>query len=223
MTPSHFLLLPLLALTAPLVTAKVGFEGCTSTTTTWTYSHDIVLYYLPDTGEVCDNPDCGGGRAPPKTDKPWCGNYKGTTTYSPMFIELPTPTTTAVPTTSSASKPEETSDADPDGDDDDEIPVLTSEARETGTTFLTSSVQETGDSSGVTPTKTGTQNENVTPAPSGTGVNSSPAGGEDETSSTTPTGTDVDAPEDTGAAAGVRVAGGMMAGLVAVAGVLAMC
>ena len=220
MAPSHLLLLPLLALTAPLVTAKIGFEGCTSTLTTWTYSHDIILYYLPDTGEVCDNPDCGGGRAPPKTDKPWCGNYKGTTTYSPMFIKLPTPTTTPVPTTSSVSEPEETSDA---GSDDETTPS-TSEARETGTTFLTSTTaQETGDSSDVTPTKTGTQSENVTPAPSGTDVSSSSAGEEDGTSSTAPTGTDVNPPEDTGAAAGVRVAGGMMAGLVAVAGVLAMC
>lgn len=214
MAPSRLLLLPVLALTAPLATAKIGFEGCTSTTTTWTYSHDIVLYYLPDTGEVCDNPDCGGGRAPPKTDKPWCGNYKGTTTYSPMFIDLPTPTAVTTTTTSAAPEPEETEDTDTD--------------MATPTTFLTSSVRETGDSTSSGAVLTQTQSENVTAAPSGTDA-SSPVetsqaeSSDDEDQTVSPSGTDEDAPEETGAAAGLRVAAGMMAGLAAVAvGALAL-
>lgn len=211
MPPSRLLLL-LLALTAPLATAKIGFEGCTSTTTTWTYSREIILYYLPDTGEVCDNPDCGGGRAPPKTDKPWCGNYKGTTTYSPMFIDLPTPTAITT-TTSAAPEPEETEDTD----------------MATPTTFLTSGVQETGDSTSSDAVLTRTQSENVTAAPSETDASSpeetsQAEAPDDEDQTTAPSGTDEDgAPEETGAAAGLRVAAGMMAGLAAVAvGALAM-
>ena len=38
----------------------------------------IVHWFDPDDGQICDPLDCGGGRAPPKTDVPGCGNYKGT-------------------------------------------------------------------------------------------------------------------------------------------------
>ncbi|OBT43744.1 hypothetical protein VE00_05628 [Pseudogymnoascus sp. WSF 3629] len=34
----------------------------------------ITHWYDPLTGEVCDLLDCGGGRAPPKTDVPGCGD-----------------------------------------------------------------------------------------------------------------------------------------------------
>ncbi|KAM0426718.1 hypothetical protein ACHAPT_008034 [Fusarium lateritium] len=83
---SKILLAALLAVPA---LAKTDMEGCTS--------YDSILYqgnspyvskifYLPDTGEVCEFLDCGGGRAPPKTTVPGCGSYEGTETYSPRFI-----------------------------------------------------------------------------------------------------------------------------------------
>ncbi|KAJ4328204.1 hypothetical protein N0V84_001406 [Fusarium piperis] len=79
----------LAALLAVPAMAKTDMEGCTS--------YDSILYagnspyvskifYLPDTGEVCEFLDCGGGRAPPKTTVPGCGSYEGTETYSPRFI-----------------------------------------------------------------------------------------------------------------------------------------
>ncbi|KAK3381252.1 hypothetical protein B0H63DRAFT_545813 [Podospora didyma] len=40
----------------------------------------IVHWFDPLTGEICDPLDCGGGRAPPKTDVPGCPQYKGTAT-----------------------------------------------------------------------------------------------------------------------------------------------
>ena len=96
---------------------------------------------------------------------------------------------------------------------------------------MLSEVQETGNltSSGSAPSKTQTQtkSENVTAAPSATDVDGPEetsetqiADDEDETSM--PSGTDANPPEETGAVSGLRVAGGMMAGLVAAAGTMAM-
>ncbi|KAL7932664.1 hypothetical protein V8C35DRAFT_69870 [Trichoderma chlorosporum] len=48
------------------------------------------IYYVPGTGELCDFLDCGGGRAPPKTDVPGCPLYSGTATYSPSYLNLQT-------------------------------------------------------------------------------------------------------------------------------------
>jgi len=68
------------------------------------------IFYVPGTGEVCAYLDCGGGRAPPKTNVPGCPLYSGTETYSPSFVNLQTllgdeaadgtATTTATTTTS---------------------------------------------------------------------------------------------------------------------------
>lgn len=80
----------LAALLAVPAIAKTDLSGCTS--------YDSILfqgnspyvskiYYVPDTGEVCEFLDCGGGRAPPKTTVPGCGSYEGTETYSPRFID----------------------------------------------------------------------------------------------------------------------------------------
>ncbi|KAG2412822.1 hypothetical protein HFD88_010379 [Aspergillus terreus] len=41
----------------------------------------IVHWFDPSNGEVCDLLDCGGGRAPVKTDVPGCPAYKGTEVY----------------------------------------------------------------------------------------------------------------------------------------------
>lgn len=48
------------------------------------------VWYVPGTGELCDFLDCGGGRAPPKTDVPGCPLYSGTATYSPSYLDLQT-------------------------------------------------------------------------------------------------------------------------------------
>ena len=103
-------------LVATTVLAKTDLQDCT-------YYDSVVdpgyyapyatrVWYLPDTGEICEFLDCGGGRAPPKTTVPGCGAYEGTATYSPRFIDLKTlggdaPQTTAAPASSSeeASEP----------------------------------------------------------------------------------------------------------------------
>ncbi|KAK3986596.1 hypothetical protein QBC44DRAFT_134786 [Cladorrhinum sp. PSN332] len=75
--------------------------GC-SQHTFGTCADGIVHWYDPDDGQICDPLDCGGGRAPPKTNVPGCPQYKGTEirqtapSYMPCFAK-PAPSTTSVP------------------------------------------------------------------------------------------------------------------------------
>lgn len=71
---------------ANLATARTDLEGCVSSEIVIDY-YASYLWYVPDTGEICSFLDCGGGRAPPKTDKPGCGGYTGTATVTPDYIE----------------------------------------------------------------------------------------------------------------------------------------
>lgn len=139
--------LRLFALSALAATAlaKTDISGCTSTNSVVTVSgrndvttYSTVLWYIPDTGEICEVLDCGGGRAPPKTDVPGCGAYKGTETYSPRFMPSSTAdavgeketgadgeeATQTVPTeTGTGDKPEasgEAGEGEGDGDEDED-------------------------------------------------------------------------------------------------------
>ncbi|KAK4061187.1 uncharacterized protein Triagg1_10443 [Trichoderma aggressivum f. europaeum] len=77
--------------------AKTDLAGCTYTDIvvmpTDRPAYDAYasrLWYVPGTGELCDFLDCGGGRAPPKTNVPGCPLYSGTETYSPSYLNLQT-------------------------------------------------------------------------------------------------------------------------------------
>ncbi|KAJ5689218.1 Glycoside hydrolase 18 protein [Penicillium macrosclerotiorum] len=54
-------------------------------------SDKTVHWYDPNTGEVCDPLDCGGGRAPIKTDVPGCAAYTGTETRTTSYLSCWTP------------------------------------------------------------------------------------------------------------------------------------
>ena len=99
---------------ALLTLATGAFAGC-ETHTFGTCEDNIVHWYDPNTGEICDPLDCGGGRAPVKYNVPGCAAYTGTLTrptepsYMPCFtsssslvLASPTPATTtsslAIPT-----------------------------------------------------------------------------------------------------------------------------
>ncbi|KAF2839039.1 hypothetical protein M501DRAFT_1016135 [Patellaria atrata CBS 101060] len=71
--------LPLLSL------ARTDLEGCISSETV-AFGGASLIWYVPDTGEICAFLDCGGGRAPPKTTVPGCPQYAGSATYSPSFL-----------------------------------------------------------------------------------------------------------------------------------------
>jgi hypothetical protein len=80
--PLYPLLTMLLALS---VTAKTDLTGCTKTDIS-SPAGASYAWIVPNTGELCEFLDCGGGRAPPKLDVPGCAAYTGTATYSPRFM-----------------------------------------------------------------------------------------------------------------------------------------
>lgn len=99
------LLLPLLAGTAHAVCGIHSYTAC---------EDNIVHWFDPLTGEVCDPIDCGGGRAPPKTG-PGCPGYTGTVVRSVSYLSCwtpssatPAPTTLATSTAAAVVTPEET-------------------------------------------------------------------------------------------------------------------
>ncbi len=104
-------LLTILSLTAA-VTAKTDFEGCTST-----MMGRSQVFYVPETGEVCDFLQCGGGRGGPvKSTVPGCPAYTGTASYEPTYLPGYGPgqtpvQTTAQSTATASTKHEETTPA----------------------------------------------------------------------------------------------------------------
>jgi hypothetical protein len=93
-------------LAAGLALGKTDLEGCTSFETVATNRDGVYftrLWYVPDTGEICELLECGGGRAPPKTTLPGCDAYAGTETYSPRFLDPKTLGGAAPQTTAAAS------------------------------------------------------------------------------------------------------------------------
>ncbi|KAI4600883.1 hypothetical protein KJ359_013046 [Pestalotiopsis sp. 9143b] len=86
------------ALFAVPIAAKTDLAGCVSSATV-AYGGASLIWYVPDTGEICEFLDCGGGRAPPKTTVPGCAAYSGTASYTPSYLagygSDSTPTSTA--------------------------------------------------------------------------------------------------------------------------------
>ena len=88
--PSLALALGAVVLAAAPALARTDLTGCTYYDSIIAPSqmapYNTRIWYVPDTGELCNFLDCGGGRAPPKTTVPGCPQYEGTATYSPSFI-----------------------------------------------------------------------------------------------------------------------------------------
>ena len=100
--------------------AKTDIGGCTSsdfvvTPTGGGTPFASRIFYLPDTGEICELLDCGGGRAPPKTTVPGCPLYSGTETYSPSFLPSSTSSSSAPTGTNGADGPAITGSDDGEG------------------------------------------------------------------------------------------------------------
>lgn len=74
-----------IVLFSALVHARTDLTGCTRTDIS-SPAGASYAWIVPDTGELCDFLDCGGGRAPPKTTVPGCALYVGTETYKPSFL-----------------------------------------------------------------------------------------------------------------------------------------
>lgn len=111
LSSSRLTSLSLLALSPLAALAKTDLSGCTTFTSTVTIDptahsygnvYESLVYYDPDTLEICTVPDCGGGRAAPKTGVPGCPLYSGTATPTPSFLSAD-PLAPVVMTTSSVA------------------------------------------------------------------------------------------------------------------------
>lgn len=79
--------LPLVLSTlATMAAARTNLAGCTSSATVNQWNEASMIWFVPETGEICDFPDCGGGRAPPKYSVPGCPLYTGTATITPSYL-----------------------------------------------------------------------------------------------------------------------------------------
>ncbi|KXX78809.1 hypothetical protein MMYC01_200955 [Madurella mycetomatis] len=87
MAPAITKLLGAAALLSVPAAARTNLAGCVSTEVPYMTKYVSLLWYDPDTGEICEFLDCGGGRAPPKTTVPGCPLYSGTETVTPSFWE----------------------------------------------------------------------------------------------------------------------------------------
>ena len=73
----------LLSILPLFVAVKHAYAANCSAISYTTCDDNIVHWYNPGTGEVCDPLNCGGGRAGPFiTDRPGCPHYSGTEIYS---------------------------------------------------------------------------------------------------------------------------------------------
>jgi hypothetical protein len=43
-------------------------------------------FYVPETGQICEMLECGGGRAPPRQNLAGCNQYTGTETYTKISL-----------------------------------------------------------------------------------------------------------------------------------------
>ncbi|KAK7931601.1 hypothetical protein PG985_002313 [Apiospora marii] len=168
------------ALLAAPIAAKTDIGGCVSSATKNQWGEASMIWYVPGTGEVCELLDCGGGRAPPKTNVPGCGNYKGTASYSPTYLpgfgtEAVAATSTAASSTAAAAS---TTAA-----------VAASTTKASGTTVLSGEHSTETDVPDTT-MLTGVRSGSITAAPAATSAGSAEAGKETGTPAEKPQSSD---------------------------------
>ncbi|KAJ5261627.1 hypothetical protein N7505_008494 [Penicillium chrysogenum] len=95
-----------------LMLAKTAFGACETHSFT-SCADNIVHWYDPTNGVVCDPLDCGGGRAPVKYDVPCCAAYRGTEpcVSTTSTLSCWSPSTVAASSTSASASPAETTSA----------------------------------------------------------------------------------------------------------------
>ncbi|CAI7607563.1 unnamed protein product [Penicillium pancosmium] len=153
---------------ASIALARTDLAGCTSSQTTNQWHEASMIWWVPESGEICEFVDCGGGRAPPKTTQPGCPLYSGTATLTPNYMpgwgpngKIAASTTIVAETTSStsSSKTKTTGDSSESATtttDSMVTPAPTSSPAVSMTT-ATSPISKSGNatSSAATSTKTG--------------------------------------------------------------------
>ena len=210
-------LLSTLSLLTPTIQARTDLAGCTSTATRNQWNEASVLWYVPGTGEICDFPDCGGGRAPPKYDNPACPGYTGTASYEPTYLPGFGKATATATATATASA---------DGNADDVAPTGGASATDgtrPGVTGFVSATGGAGAGAGVSGSATapaGAASSSAAVSPSGSskpGVTKSASmstSASSKTSSSSSSATD-SVPTSNAAAGGWARLGGGVVGVVA--------
>lgn len=156
------------ALLAGHAIAKTDIGGCVSTQTV-AYGGASLIWYVPDTGEICEFLDCGGGRAPPKTTVPGCPSYEGTATYSPSY--LPGFGVTATSMTSSISVVATTESSSSSGDASSSAQTSSPVTTFTGT--VTSSASTSAQTQTQAETQTGSHSDTASSSAAGSTSSSS--------------------------------------------------
>ncbi|KAL6236190.1 hypothetical protein BDW75DRAFT_116275 [Aspergillus navahoensis] len=89
---------PLLSTVSLLGTvyARTTLEGCTFTETINERNEYSIVWYVPETGEICDVPVCRGDLDPFDYGNPACPEYTGTAPYEPSYLEDYEPRPTVV-------------------------------------------------------------------------------------------------------------------------------
>ncbi|KAG9252524.1 uncharacterized protein F5Z01DRAFT_676002 [Emericellopsis atlantica] len=172
---------------AASVYAKTDLDGCTSFTSWVTVrpepgygnTYQSIVWYVPDSLEICQFVDCGGGRAPPKS-VPGCPLYQGTETVTPSFLASDPMKTEEPKTVATATAPEASSTA------------IVEETRSVATATAPDLSSSAATSAMVTVTTTSAVVSTVTETPAttaGPGGDGEEDGGAEETSTDTSTDT----------------------------------
>ncbi|KAJ5189934.1 hypothetical protein N7491_008025 [Penicillium cf. griseofulvum] len=141
-----------------LMLATTAFGACNSYTTC---ADNIVHWYDPTNGEVCDPLNCGGGRAPVKYDVPCCAAYRGT---EPCIITTSTlscwsPSTAPTPSAIASTSATETTSSTAIATADTSVPSSTGTSS-TGMAAETSSGTKSGSTAAPSTTQPPTQPSN---------------------------------------------------------------
>lgn len=115
-----------------LVLAKIVFADF-STHSLTTCDDGIFYWFDPNTGEICDPLDCGGGRAPPKTNVLACASYPGTYVTTISYLSCWTPPASATSTPVAVTSAESTTDTVATGKSTPTSPTTTSTATQVAT------------------------------------------------------------------------------------------
>lgn len=172
--------LPIFVGLVGLATARTDLSGCISSATTNQWHEASMIWYVPGSGEICSFVDCGGGRAPPKTDQPGCPLYSGTGTLTPSYLpgygassQMAATTTTTLSRTPASTHAHATTDSSSSPATNSNDSMVTAAPTTSPVVSMTTTTQsglKSGNSTSAAPTSTQTGGAAAFPASNVAGV-----------------------------------------------------
>ncbi|KAF7594836.1 hypothetical protein BBP40_008166 [Aspergillus hancockii] len=193
-----------------LANARTNLAGCVSSATVNQWGHASMIWYLPDTREICDFPDCGGGRAPPKTTQPGCPLYTGTETLTPSYLPGWGPNGKIAPSTAAATATTTGSEISATATGTKDSTAASGSVTVSGSTLITAAATLSG---GALSSVAGSSSRTAPSSSATSGAGSSGSSNTTSAAGVNPTG-------NAAAGLGVNVAG--VLGLVGLVGVVAL-